>query len=248
MARRTLVEVCLDSAESARDAELAGAGRVELCDDLVEGGTTPSAGMIETTRSVIAIGLHVMIRPRGGDFCYSALEQEVMARDIVVAKERDVDGVVLGLLEPDGRIDVEATARLVDLAAPMAITFHRAFDMARDPFESLEVLVGLGVDRILTSGQEADLTMGLDLVRELVARSRGRMGILPGCGIDEDNGAEVVEATGVQEIHVALPEQRPSPMTWRNARIFMGTAPGAPEYERAVTSRERLERLVARLP
>ncbi len=171
-----------------------------------------------------------------------------MARDILAAKERDADGVVFGLLQPDGRIDAEATARLVDLAAPMAVTFHRAFDMARDPFESLEVLVGLGVKRILTSGQEADVTTGLGLVARLVTHSRGRIGILPGCGIDEDNAADVVAAAGVQEVHVCLPERVTSPMRWRNPRIFMGTAPGAAEYERAITSRKRLERLIASLP
>lgn len=248
MARTTLVEVCLDSVESAVTAAETGAERVELCDDLVEGGTTPSAGMIEVIRERVDLGLQVMIRPRGGDFVYSKDEQAVMARDVEIARERGADGVVLGLLLPDGRIDRDGTARLVERAGPLSVTFHRALDMTRDPLASLETLVELGVDRVLTSGQEADVPAGLGLIRHLVEAARDRLVVMPGCGIDEANARGVVEASGAREIHVALTEPRPSPMRWRNPRIFMGTSPGRPEYERPVTSRQRLERLLASLP
>ena len=148
-----LVEVCVDSVESAHAAAVGGAARVELCDDLLEGGTTPSAGMIEVVRERIAIGLNVLIRPRGGDFSYSDLEFEVMERDIDVARRLGADGVVLGLLDPDGSIDEPRTRLLADSARPLSVTFHRAFDVTRDAVESLEALIRVGVDRVLTSGR-----------------------------------------------------------------------------------------------
>ena len=141
------IEVCLDSVESARAAEQGGAQRVELCDNLVEGGTTPSLGMIETTRAAIRIGLQVMIRPRGGDFLYSPDEFAVMKRDVTAAKAAGANGVVFGLLQPDGTIDRTRSAELIALARPMSVTFHRAFDMTRDAFSALETLVEMGVAR-----------------------------------------------------------------------------------------------------
>src|SRR5512146_3272836 len=148
-----IYEVCVDSVEGAVAAQQGGAQRVELCDNLVEGGTTPSLGMIRLTRQHIAIALNVIIRPRGGDFFYSPLEFEVMRQDILAAKEAGADGVVIGLLLPDGRVDVERTRALAALARPLSVTFHRAIDLCRDPAEALEELAGLGVDRILTSGR-----------------------------------------------------------------------------------------------
>jgi copper homeostasis protein len=162
-----LFEVCLDSAESAIAAEQGGAHRVELCGNLVEGGTTPSAGMIAATRAAISIGLMVMIRPRGGDFHSSKLEREAMRHDVRVAKDLGADGVVFGLLDPNGTIDLKATAELVEIARPLQVTFHRAFDVTRDPTEALETLIDLGVDRVLTSGRECCVLEGLDRIAAL---------------------------------------------------------------------------------
>src|SRR4029079_2315147 len=145
--------------------------RVELCDNLLEGGTTPSAGTIELARQHLTIALNVIIRPRGGDFCYSKIEFEIMRRDIELVKLMGADGVVIGILNPNGTIDKARTRTLVELARPMTVTFHKAFDMTRDPFAALDTLIELGVDRVLTSGQESSVLEGLDVVRALVKRA-----------------------------------------------------------------------------
>src|SRR4029079_16681694 len=142
------IEVCVDTVESAMAAERGGADRVELCDNLLEGGTTPSAGAIAIARQQLGIKLQVIIRPRGGDFCFSEIEFAVMQHDIALAKQLGADGVVIGMLTADGEIDTEHTRALIELALPLSVTFHRAFDMARDPYRALENLIGLGVDRI----------------------------------------------------------------------------------------------------
>jgi copper homeostasis protein len=231
-----LIEVCLDSTDSAVAAQAGGAARVELCDNLVEGGTTPSAGMIAATRRAIDIGLHVMIRPRGGDFCYEPSEIEAMLHDIGVSREQGADGVVFGALLPDGRIDEELSLRLLEAARPLSVTFHRAFDMSRDPFEALEALVRIGVDRLLSSGQEAHVLDGLDLLGQLVQRVEGRLIVMPGCGVTPRNARRVVEATGATEIHVVGTEPTDSAMRYRNARCFMGTELRSPEYSRPATT------------
>lgn len=156
------LEICIDSVHSAIAAQEGGAVRVELCDNLFEGGTTPSAGCIQLVRENIHIDLNVIIRPRGGDFLYSPLEFEIMKQDIKIAKQLGANGVVLGILNKDGTIDQKRTAELIALARPMTVTFHRAFDVTRDPFEALEQLIDLGVDRILTSGQENTVLEGMD--------------------------------------------------------------------------------------
>lgn len=222
--RIPLLEVCVDSVESALAAEAGGADRVELCDNLVEGGTTPSAGAIKAARERLSIKLHVIIRPRGGDFLYSDIELDVMKRDILTAKDLGADGVVIGVLNADGTIDRDHTRELVEIARPMSVTFHRAFDMTRDPFEALETLVDLGVDRILTSGQEPVAEKGVELIGELVERAGERITIMA-CGeIREGNVREVVQRTGVSEIHATGFVSRESAMAFRNERVYMGGA------------------------
>ncbi len=239
-----MVEVCLDSADAALAAQRGGADRVELCDNLIEGGTTPSAGMIAAARGAIDIALQVMIRPRGGDFCYSPLEVEAMLHDLAVARDLGADGVVFGALRPDGTIDREICARLIAAAQPLAVTFHRAFDMTRDPLAALATLIELGVDRLLTSGQQATVLEGSELIAELVARSRERLIVMPGCGVTAHNMARILAETGAREIHVVGADFADSPMVYRNPHCFMGTELRAPEYRRTVTSAQRVRELV----
>ena len=166
-----ILEVCIESAESAINAELGGANRVELCDNLMEGGTTPSSGMVAVTLERVQIPVMMMIRPRGGDFLYTDLEYEIMLRDIEEAKRLVVHGVVFGILTPDGRVDKMRTKQLIEAARPLSVSFHRAFDMTVDPLQALEDLIDLGVDRILTSGQEPSVSEGTALIAELVRRA-----------------------------------------------------------------------------
>ena len=236
-------EVCVDSVESAVAAERGGADRVELCDNLLEGGTTPSGGAVEAARALLSLKLHVMIRPRGGDFCYSPVELDVMRRDVELAKRLGADGVVFGLLTEDAAVDLERTQELVELARPLNVTFHRAFDMVREPFQALEDLAALGVDRVLTSGQEASVVEGLDLVAELVRRAGDRIVVMPGGGLRERNIAKVVAATGARELHVTGFATVESPMRYRNERVFMGGTLRPPEYQRSVTDAAKIERL-----
>ena len=231
-----VIEVCVDSVESAIASQEGGADRVELCDNLFEGGTTPSAGSIVMARERLHIKLHVIIRPRGGDFLYSDLEFEIMKRDIETAKTLGVDGVVIGLLTSDGSVDVDRTRQLVELARPMSVTFHRAFDVARDPFDALKTLIELKVDRILTSGQEASVVEGAELIADLVAKAGDCVIIMPGAGFTERNVSRIVAQTGVREIHVTGFASVESGMRYRNDRVFMGGTLRPPEYSRAVTN------------
>jgi copper homeostasis protein len=200
--QRVFLEICVDSVESAIAAQEGGAERVELCANLNEGGTTPSAGMIEIARKFLHIGLQVMIRPRGGDFCYSALEFEIMKKDIVVARELGADGAVFGMLNRDRTIEVPRTRELVELARPLRVTFHRAFDVVADPAQALETLAALQIDRILTSGQARTAMEGLTLLVQLAQKAAGRISIMPACGINAQNVRQILAATGANEIHI----------------------------------------------
>ncbi|MEO8295461.1 MAG: copper homeostasis protein CutC [Gemmatimonadota bacterium] len=223
-ARSILVEACVDSVESGMAAEAGGARRLELCASLVEGGTSPSAGMIAQCRARVAIPIYVMIRPRGGDFLYSELELEVMERDIHGAKLLGADGVVFGLLLQDGRVDIERTMRLIQAARPLDVTFHRAIDVCRDPIEALDALMTIGVDRVLTSGQAASALAGSRTIALMVEHARGRLIVLPGGGVNERNAARVVERTGTGEIHVRGAARYASAMTYRSQKVsFRGT-------------------------
>ncbi len=241
---KPIFEVCVDSAEAAVAAEQGGADRVELCADLLEGGLTPTHGTIEVARERLRIKIMAMVRPRGGDFCYSDVEYEVMRRDLQAAKALGADGVVFGLLRPDGTVDEERTRDLIALARPLPVTFHRAFDMTRDPFEALDTLSGLGVDRILTSGQEPSVVEGLALITELVRRAGDRVVIMPGGGITARNVARVVAEAGVREVHFASLAPREGQMVYRNPRVFMGGTLRPPEYSQDVTRPESVEAVI----
>jgi copper homeostasis protein len=242
MAEPVLIEVCVDSAASAVAAERGGAARVELCSGLIEGGVTPSAGMIEAVRSRISIGLHVIIRPRPGDFCYEPEEFEIMRKDIQIAKNCRADGVVLGVLDSNGHVDVVRTRELVELARPMSVTFHRAFDMSADLFRALDDVYAAGADRILTSGGEQNCLLGAETVAQLVKAAGQRITIMAGRGINETNAVSIIERTGVTEIHVGMSTHVQSPMAYRKTRVSMGKTPGR-EYQRRQVLEENVRKL-----
>ena len=245
MKQRPLLEVCVDSVEGCIAAHEGGADRVELCASLVEGGTTPSLGMLAACRDAAPIPIMAMIRPRGGDFLYSPHELAAMRTDIARAKEAGASGVVLGLLRADGTVDVERTRELIDRARPMQVTFHRAFDMARDALEALDALTALGVDRVLTSGREASVIEGLDRIAALVRAAGERIVVMPGGGVREDNIRRVIDATGAREVHFTARGQLASPMRFQNARCTMSSSTPSGEYERSITDIERVRKFVA---
>ena len=238
-------EVCVESAEGAAAAQAGGAHRVELCSDLLEGGLTPSHGTMAVARARLQIGIMAMVRPRGGDFCYSDVEFAVMREDLLALKRLGANGVVFGLLNPDGTIDRERTAELIALARPLPVTFHRAFDVSRDPFEALEALIALGADRVLTSGQEPSVLEGLELVTELVTRAKGRIIVMPGGGITERTMGRIAAASGAKELHFAGIEPRQGRMVYRNLRVFMGGALRPPEYSQDATRPESVAAIIA---
>ncbi len=239
---QVLIEVCVDSVASAVAAQRGGAARIELCSDLLEGGVTPSAGLIEGVRANVSFGVQVIIRPRGGDFCYTDEEFDVMSRDIAVARNLGADGVVLGLLDADGHVDLERTRQLIELARPLNVTFHRAFDMSVDLFRALEDVCATGADRLLTSGGEQKCLQGADTIARLMKAARGRIIIMAGGGIGLHDAATLIERTGVGEIHVGLSSTVASPMLHRKPRLSMGKIKGR-EYHRAQVLEESVRKL-----
>jgi copper homeostasis protein len=239
-------EICLESADDVAAAAEAGADRVELCAALFEGGITPSAGMIEQAVAVAAgrIKVHVIIRPRGGDFVFGPAEVAVMLRDIEVAKVAGADGVVIGALTPDAEIDVDLCERLVVAARPLSVTFHRAFDVTRTPEAAFEDVVGMGVDRLLTSGAAPSALEGADLIARLVTKAAGRIIVLPAGGINERTAARVVAQTGARELHFTAGETRRSPARFQPAGIYMGGALYPPETSRSVTTPARVRAII----
>jgi copper homeostasis protein len=241
------IEICAAGIQSAFAARDGGAARIELCDNLYEGGTTPSYAAIKTTRENLKIGLNVMIRPRGSDFCYSESEFAIMKEDIRICKELGADGVVLGILYPDGKVDTGRTAQLVQLAKPMSVTFHRAFDMTPDPFEALEDIIKTGADHLLTAGQKNTVPEGVELIAELVKRAGHRIIIMPGSGINEKNIAEIRDKTGAREFHLTARKPVQSRMTYRKEGIYMGGLREIPEFEMQVTDAARVRKMIEAL-
>ena len=197
------LEVCANSVASAIAAQAGGADRVECCQNLEIGGITPSPGQIQMVRQQLSIGMHVLVRPRGGDFVYTDIEFEEMKADVLFCKEAGCDGVVIGLLDVEGRVDHKRTAELVALAAPLDVTFHRAFDVTSEPFEALETVIGCGCRRLLTSGMKSTAMEGAELINELVKQSNGRIEIMPGAGINEANLADIARITGASSFHTS---------------------------------------------
>lgn len=238
--KKILIEVCLESAASVLRAQEGGADRVELCSDLFEGGLTPSLGTFRVARRLARIPINVMIRPRGGDFCYSDEEFAVMMEDAKAFKAEGASGIVFGILLADGRIDVPRSRALIEAVRPLPVTFHRAFDMSRDLGRSLETLVSLGVDRVLTSGGEESVLEGAETLAALVRQAAGRITVMPGCGITERNFQKIQRLVGAGEYHVFLPGEKRSRMEYHPGHIFMGGTLRQSEFALSETDSARV--------
>ena len=226
-----VVEIVVYNIESALKAQDGGADRIELCDNPGEGGTTPSSGVIEIVRQNLSIDVYVMIRPRGGDFLYTNYEFHAMKRDIVQCQRLSTDGVVFGILTADGRIDKKRCQELIARARPLKVTCHRAFDMARDPFEALEDCIEVGFDRILTSGRETQAFQGAALIGELVKKAQGRIAIMAGSGVNEETVEAIVKTSAVNDIHFSAMVSRNSAMEYIQSKIATMGNQGGGEYQ-----------------
>ena len=237
MSLNVVIEICAGSVESAIAAKKGGAQRIELCSALSEGGLTPSLAMIEYVKRNLKIETFVLIRPRSGDFSYSRAEFEVMKSDIFSAKAKDADGIVTGMLNTDGSIDTCRMKEIMDLARPLPVTFHRAFDLTRDPDKALEEIIKLGCKRILTSGQSKNALLGAELIARLVKIADKRISIMPGGGINAGNLRQLFDLSGAMEYHLSATTQIASRMIFRKEGISMGNAAGN-EYEMAQTDQK----------
>lgn len=225
-----LLEICCYSMECAVTAQQNGADRVELCAAPKEGGLTPSYGVLKSVREAVTIPVHPIIRPRGGDFCYSAGEFDAMLEDVVRVRELGFPGLVIGLLDEDANVDMPRMRQIMAAAKGMAVTFHRAFDMCKNPIQAFENLSELGVARILTSGQQSTAEKGLQLIMELKGHS-GVPIIMAGAGVRASNLKTFLNA-GVEELHSSAGKWTPSPMRYRNTGLSMSTDAEADEYSR----------------
>lgn len=241
-----VVEACVDAIDAAIEAERGGASRIELCGELLQGGVTPSAGLVAAVWDRIDIPLFVLVRPRPGDFLYDDDELDVMRRDIEQLKTLAVDGIATGALTADGDVDAERMRELVALARPMAVTFHRAFDFVRDQDAALETLLELGVDRVLTSGGAPTAEEGAPRIAALAQRAGDRMIVMAGGSITAANVGQVVAATGVGEVHVRGAAQVESAMRHRREAVRLSRS-AARDYERTVTRADEIRRIVARV-
>ncbi|MCH2023249.1 MAG: hypothetical protein MK207_12290 [Saprospiraceae bacterium] len=229
------IEICLDTPLMALEAQKNGANRIELCSNISEGGTTPSAGCIAKTRELIHIDLFVMIRPRAGDFFYNEKEIEEMIYNIEISKSLGANGVVFGLLEKDGNVDIKNTKMLTEIASPMKVTFHRAFDRCKLPFKSMESLIDIGVDRILTSGQCAKAVEGIALISDLIKQANNRIIIMPGSGVNEKNIKLIATKTNAIEFHFTAHKFiKPNP-------IYQHTNFNVSEYRQKVFDHKKLK-------
>jgi copper homeostasis protein len=239
------IEIVVYNIESALKAQEGGADRIELCDNPGEGGTTPSYGTIELVRQNLSIDVFVMIRPRGGDFCYSSYEFHSMKRDISQCQRLSVDGVVFGILNPDGTIDKKRCKELIAQARPLKVTCHRAFDMTRDPFEALEDCIEAGFDTILTAGQRAVASEGAELIGELIRKANGRISLMPGSGVNENTIQHILATSKAQAIHFSATAFRDSAMTFKNGNIAgMGSEEGS-EFKLRTVDPQRIKNMRA---
>lgn len=241
--RHVLLEICCGSLEDTLEAEAGGAHRVELCSSLFFGGLTPSIGTIVEAKRRLTIPAVVMIRPRGGGFCYSEPEFAAMVADAEAAVAQNVAGLVFGVLTADGAIDRTRTRRLRDIAGSTDAVFHRAFDVTPDPFRAIDELVDLGLTRVLTSGQEDTVPEGLDLIKRLVDHAGDRIQVMPGGGIKPFNFDEVVSRTGCRQVHVAAFTTRRDDSTQHRPGVTFGGSLQPSENSYDLTDRSTVQLL-----
>jgi copper homeostasis protein len=239
-----LVEACVDSVASALAAERGGAGRLELCDNLFDGGTTPSAGMISAVKAATRIPVFVIVRPRGGGFVYTHDEMGVMRLDIEAARMLGADGVVIGVLTRDARVDTEQLRTLVAAAGGLPVTFHRAFDLTRDRDQALETLMHAGVKRVLTSGGAPSALEGIEAIGALVGRAAGQIQVMAGGGVREETVQEIVHRSGVSEVHVRGTRPARTSMSGGPANIRLRKALPADEGVWEETDERRIREFV----
>lgn len=224
-----ILEACVDSVESALEASRGGADRLELCGNLIIGGTTPSIALFRQIRKQCNIKIHILIRPRFGDFCYTEDEFEIICNEVQMFREAGADGIVIGILKEDGTLDLERMKRLMEIAGDMSVTLHRAFDVCRDPFETLENAKALGIHTILTSGQKNTCIEGKDLLKELVSRAGTEIDIMIGSGVNAEVIREMEVCTKARAFHMSGKITKESRMVYRNEEVNMGL-PFASEF------------------
>ncbi len=239
-----LIEVCATSVMSAIAAQNGGARRIELCDNIVEGGTTPGAGSISMCRKLLDIDICVLIRPRGGDFLYNNIEFEQLLEDIEFVKGQGVKGIVTGVLDKSGSVDVKRMQTIIETAGSMDVVFHRAFDMCSDPYVAIEKLIDLGVDRLLTSGQKNTAIEGAGLIRELVEIADNRIEIMPGSGINTGNIGELISKTGAGSYHLTGRNPVKSKMEYISSEVCLTGADNLSDYEWKVTDEMIIKKIV----
>ena len=242
---KRMLEVCVDSACNALVAQSAGAQRIEFCANLSEGGTTPSPAQIEIARKLLNIKLYVIIRPRGGDFLYKDIEFEIMKSDVRFCGKAGCDGVVIGMLLLDGKIDKHRNDELIQIAHQygMGVTFHRAFDRCTDLFEAMETIIESGCERILTSGGYDTAIEGAEIIRQLIEKAGERIVIMPGSGITPENVGDLIQKTGAKEIHGTFRSRFPSSMQYRNEKLSRQDE----EYELLLTDAEKIKQVIKRI-
>jgi copper homeostasis protein len=235
-----IIEICTNGITSSLNAQKGGANRIELCDNLLEGGTTPSLGMIEIIKKQLSIDVFVMIRPRGGDFLYSDLEFEIMKNDILHCKEIGVEGVVFGILNSDGTIDKQRTLSLIEIARPMQVTFHRAFDRCNNLQQGLEDLIELGIDNVLTSGGNPKAIDSLPILEKLVQQAGNRINIMVGSGVNPYN-VHHFKNIGITNFHFSATTTTNSPMTFRSQAFDTTEQLSVSEFELKISSAEMIQ-------
>ena len=236
------LEICANSFTSALAAQNGGAYRVELCENMAEGGTTPSYAQIKLCKENLSIQVWPIIRPRGGDFLYSDLEFNLMKEDIKICKSLNCDGIVIGILKEDGEIDTHRCAELISLAKPMPVAFHRAFDMSNNLSKALEDLINLGIVRVLTSGAAATALEGKEVIEQLVKQANGRIEIMPGAGVNPQNIKQIIASTGAKTVHSSARVFVKSKMKFRNTNSTMGNE--TDEYQHQQTSVDMVKELI----
>lgn len=234
---RVRCEVCVESIEGAIAAERGGADRLELCSELILGGISPSVGLLREVIAATSLPVMVMVRPRAGNFCYSPAEIEMMVREIEFLKDESIAGVVFGVLADDGSVNIDVCKRLTKLARPMSVTFHRAFDWARDAEVAVDDLIHVGVDRVLTSGQQPTAAEGLPLLKSLASRAADRLVIMPGSGVSEHNVSTILGEVATREIHFSGSVAVESDTSFSRPHVPMSSVSG---YNRSRTSEDRV--------